>query len=328
MDSGTLQSIPGACNASFRQVPHRSGPTNHSRRDVGEAGLAGLNLSDQDLSRPGDPDTLGDGHFYPATLVRALATMWLFSGLRRSEIVRLRVGCIRWERLPTSSSEHPVCFLHVPVNKTGTALSKPVDSVVGRAVELWEQMRPPQPSSLDLKTGEQVHRLFSHRGRGISNHYINDVVIPLLCKKAAVPLNDARGRITSHRARATIASQLYNAKEPLSLFELQEWLGHSFSRINPALHKDNAHETGQVVQDAGYFARNLRAVAVLIDQDVIRHGSPPDEPWKLTIWVTATAPTIFSTSARIAWPALAATSTCPWSRVRHKASRRSRIYFG
>jgi integrase len=35
-----------------------------------------------------------------------------------------------------------------------------------------------------------------------------------------------RGRITSHRARATIASQLYNAKEPMTLFELQAWLGH------------------------------------------------------------------------------------------------------
>ncbi len=34
-------------------------------------------------------------------------------------------------------------------------------------------------------------------------------------------------------------------------------------------------------QDAGYFARNIRAVEVLIDQDVVRRGSPPDEPWKL-----------------------------------------------
>ena len=182
---------------------------------------AGLNLSDQDLSRPGDSDTLGDGHFYPATLFRALAIMWLFSGLHRSEIVRLRIGCIRWERSPNISSEPPVCFLYVPVNKTRTAFSKPVDGVVGRSIELWGQMRPPQPSSLDLKTGEQVHRLFSHRGRGISNYYINDVVISLLCK-AAVPLGDARGRITSHRTRATIASQLYNAKERSASFELQE----------------------------------------------------------------------------------------------------------
>ncbi|RXH58153.1 site-specific recombinase, phage integrase family [Granulicella sibirica] len=34
-------------------------------------------------------------------------------------------------------------------------------------------------------------------------------------------------------------------------------------------------------QDAGYFARNLRAVEVLIDRDAVRRGSSPDEPWKL-----------------------------------------------
>ena len=48
----------------------------------------------------------------------------------------------------------------------------------------------------------------------------------MLCHKAGVSQNDVRGRITSHRARATIASQLYNAKEPMTLFELQAWLGH------------------------------------------------------------------------------------------------------
>jgi len=242
---------------------------------------AGLNLTDQDLSKPDDPGSRGDGHFYPAPLVRALVVMWLFSGLRRSEISRLRVGCIRWDSGENSSSKRPVCFLHVPVNKTGTAFSKPVDGLVGRSAELWEQMRPPQPASLDSKTGEQVHRLFFHRGRGVSGAYINRVVIPLLCRKAAIPLEDARGRITSHRARATIASQLYNAKEPLTLFELQEWLGHSSPESTRHYTKITPTKLAKSYQDAGYFARNLRAVEVLIDQDAVRRGSSPDEPWKL-----------------------------------------------
>ena len=54
-----------------------------------------------------------------------------------------------------------------------------------------------------------------------------DALIPLLCSKAGVPSEDACGRITSHRARSTIASQtLTNAKEPMTLMELQRWLGH------------------------------------------------------------------------------------------------------
>ena len=242
---------------------------------------AGLNLTDQELSKPNDPEQRGDGHFYPATMVKALALVWLFSGLRRNEIARLRVGCIRWQNGEEKPDSQPVCFLHVPVTKTGTAFSKPVDGVVGRAVEIWEQMRPPQPASLDLKTGEQVHRIFSHRGRGVSPQYINLVVIPLLCQKAAVPLEDALGRISSHRARATIASQLYNAKEPLSLFELQEWLGHRSPDSTRHYTKITPTKLAKSYQDAGYFARNIRAVEVLINQDAVRRGSPPDGPWKL-----------------------------------------------
>ena len=60
----------------------------------------------------------------------------------------------------------------------------------------------------------------SHRGRRVGPTYINAVLILLLCRKAGVPLEDARGRITSHRARATIATQLYNAKEPMGVSEL------------------------------------------------------------------------------------------------------------
>jgi hypothetical protein len=33
-------------------------------------------------------------------------------------------------------------------------------------------------------------------------------------RSAGVPIGDKNGRITSHRARITIASQLYNAKGP------------------------------------------------------------------------------------------------------------------
>ena len=246
---------------------------------------AGLNLSDQDLCRSKNRASIGDGHFYPALLLRALVTVWLFSGLRRNEILRLRIGCTRWQasenRDATTTNDRPrICLLDVPINKTGAAFTKPVDAVVGEAVAAWEAVRPPQPRWLDEKTGERVHILFSHRGRRVGINYINDVVIPLLCRKAGIEAEDARGPITSHRARATIASQLYNAKEPLTLFELQEWLGHRspestrhYTRISPT-------KLAKSYEDAGYFARNLRAVEVLIDQDAIRSGTAASEPWR------------------------------------------------
>lgn len=216
LHSCTLQSLPGARNVTLSSLPHRPAPRIIQDDVWAKLLWSGLNLPDQELSRPSDPEARGDSQCYPVTMVKALVLVWLFSGLRRDEIGRLRVGCIRWQDGEEQPASRPLRLLHVPVNKTGTAFSKPVDGVVGRAVGAWEQMRPPQPASLDRKTGEQVHRQFSPRGRGLSPNYINHIVIFLLCRKAAVPLDDARGRISSHRARATIASQLHNAKESLN----------------------------------------------------------------------------------------------------------------
>jgi hypothetical protein len=38
--------------------------------------------------------------------------------------------------------------------------------------------------------------------------------------------------------------------------------------------------TAKSYADAGYFARNLRAIEVLVNQDVVRSGRPATEPWK------------------------------------------------
>ena len=110
--------------------------------------------------------------------------------------------------------------------------------------------------------------------------YLNRTLIPLLCRKAGVPAEDARGRITSHRARATIATQLYNAREPMNLSELQAWLGHRSPESTRHYVKVSPTKLAKSYGDAGYFARNLRAVEVLIDQDAIRSGVAGGQPWK------------------------------------------------
>lgn len=160
--------------------------------------------------------------WYRIVMVRALVVTWLFAGLRSDELARLRVGCIRWQREDTRVagtdeilSANAVCWLDVPVHKTGTAFTKAVDLIVGEAITEWERVRPAQAASVDLKTGELVHYLFWYRGQRIGKAYRNRSVIPALCRKAGVPHEDARGNMTSHRARSPIASQRYNAKEPL-----------------------------------------------------------------------------------------------------------------
>ncbi|MFQ5859039.1 MAG: tyrosine-type recombinase/integrase [Anaerolineae bacterium] len=247
---------------------------------------AGLNLTTEDLACT---------KTYPIELVRALAIVWLFTGLRSDEIVRLRVGCVRWQAAdvtiqPTGETlpkavhracrDDAVCLLDVPVNKTGTAFTKPVDPVVGEAIEAWERVRPPQPRFPDRKTGERVPFLFCYRARPLPREYINRGLIPMLCRKADVPLEDARGPITSHRARATIASQLFNAREPMSLSELQAWLGHRSPATTQNYVAPEPTKLAKAYADAGYFARNVRAIEVLIDQDAVKSAAAAaGEPW-------------------------------------------------
>jgi integrase len=244
---------------------------------------AGLNLQAPDL-----PGTSA-GSYYPLELIRALALTWLFSGLRSDEISRLRVGCVRWQHEGQSIdgasrevlAEQAVCLLDIPVNKTSTAFTKPVDPIVGQAVEAWQALRPIQPERLDAKTNERVDLLFSVRAHPVAKNYINRTLIPALCEKAGVPTADVRGNITSHRARSTIASQLYNAKEPMTLFELQAWLGHRSPTSTQHYAKITPNTLTRAYTEAGYFSRNLRTIEVLVDRDAVASGAAAgSEPWQ------------------------------------------------
>jgi hypothetical protein len=156
---------------------------------------------------PADLPANASGPCYPMKLIRAITLTWLFAGLRSDEIVRLRLGCVRWQHdggpIAADSrrvlAKDAVCLLDIPTHKTGTAFTKPVDALVGQAIEAWQAERPDQPHLRDRKTGEHVDPLFAIRARRVATAYINDTIIPTLCRRAGVPVADARGRITSHR---------------------------------------------------------------------------------------------------------------------------------
>ena len=173
------------------------------------------------------------------------------------------------------------CLLDVPTHKTGTAFTKPVGPLLGQAIEAWQAVRPDQPKLLDRKTSERVDFLFAVRAKRVAKHYINEKIIPVLCAKAGVPAADVRGKITSHRARSTIASQLYNAKEPMTLFELQAWLGHASPETTQHYAKITPNTLTRAYKDAGYFERNVRTIEVLIDRDAVASGqAEAGEPWQ------------------------------------------------
>ncbi|MFE3270757.1 hypothetical protein [Streptomyces sp. NPDC059215] len=233
---------------------------------------AGLNLESVDLAQT------RSGHFYPFELVCAVSLTWLFSGPCSNEIARLRVGCIRWQLDGTPIAgdsqqvlaRDAVCLLDVPIHKPGTAFTKAVDPILGQAVDAWQAARPDQPKFTDRRTGELVDPLFAVRARRVCTSYINNTVIPMLCGKAGVPAADVRGNITSHRARSTIASQLYNAKEPMPLFA---WLGHRSPQSTRYYAKITPNTLSKASSEAGYFERNMRTIEVLVDRDAVASGA-------------------------------------------------------
>ncbi len=242
---------------------------------------AGLNLEPGDL--PFNAAHKGTAYF-PFEMVKAVTMTWLFGGLRKGEIRRLRVGAIHWEETQfqtDTQSPDRICLLDVPVNKTSSEFTKPVSYLVGEAIDAWEHIRPQQPSRLDPKTQEYVHFLFSYRNLSLGTDHINNYVIPMLCDKANIPQEDVRGKITSHRARSTIASQLASARQPMSILELMQWLGHTSAKATQHYVKIKPSKLTQAYTQAGYFDRNLRTIKVLLDQEVIRSGAcGHGETWK------------------------------------------------
>jgi integrase len=274
---------PARAFAAPRSLRALIGP---APRPIADDVWAKLIWAGLDLSRNDFP-ALKRRTSYPIAMSRALAITWLFSGLRSDELLRLEVGCIQQQQAAelTAAIEPDapggVCLLQVPVHKTGAAYVKPVDQVVGEAIAAWEAVRPQQPPRLDRKTGQPTSPLFLYRARPVTARFLNRSLIRVLCEKAGVPSSDARGAITSHRARATIASQLYNAKEPLTLFELQAWLGHRSPESTQHYARITPHTLTKAFTDAGYFARNVRAIEVLVDREAIESGAAvTGTPWQ------------------------------------------------
>lgn len=238
---------------------------------------ASLNLSDEDCA----------GVLYPPEFVRAVAVVWTHCGLRRDEIARLRVGCVRdvsdkviSEMVGEEGAKaaRGICILDVPVGKTNTEDSKPVGKAAADAIRAWEAVRPSQPAKLDQKTKEYTHFLFSYRAFQVGLDFLNRSLIPLLCQKAGVPREDVPGRkITSHRGRASAATWYYNTRNGMTLEELQVWLGHKH------IASTQRYVRPSRVRQAKRFAEmhaNSYLVEVILDREVVESGAAArGHPW-------------------------------------------------
>ncbi|MGK3131365.1 tyrosine-type recombinase/integrase [Pantoea sp. C8B4] len=223
---------------------------------------ASLNLRQEDL--------LTEIH-YPLAMLQAMAVIWTHAGLRKNELLRLTTGCITPqadEIVKDDGSVIPpgtLCYLRIPAGKTSKAYVKPVAAVVKKYVDIWLAERPTEQAMLaDERTSEKVRFLFQYRGKPSCSAIINRTLIPMLCARAGVPVEDSGGTITSHRGRASAVTALASVPQGMSLYELMQWTGHStpqstmhYLRIRPT----------QLAASFVKADRVAHMISVLIDHD-------------------------------------------------------------
>ncbi len=237
---------------------------------------AAATLSAQDLS------TYGAG-LYPLAYYQAAALIWVTGARRSDEIRRLKVGCVSWEWAPEMYDEdgkqvepgEDFAYLRIPVNKMQREFWIPIPAYTAEAIEMWEQLRPKlQEPLIDRKEHKPIEYLFMTRNRLMGKPFLNDSVIPLLCKVAGlvdeggVPLRDAVGRITSHRARSTLATWLRS--NGLSLTYIAKLLGHTDLRSLPWYLREDKYQFARAVRKHNPLNRMVTAI---LDTEALKRGT-------------------------------------------------------
>ncbi|WP_172331664.1 site-specific integrase [Mangrovicoccus sp. HB161399] len=197
----------------------------HSPRVIDEEIWTKLISAAMELAYEDLPKFTSSIAYYPIEMVRAAALVWLFAGLRRSELHRLPLDCIFNARDLFPGIEEDSPLLVVPEIGKSRRYLKMIFPDAVEAIEKWKEVRPPHPKIPDPYDGKMEDFLFVHRGKLLSKRYIGESLIPSLCRKAGIDPVDSRGPIVPHRARSTMASELRGAG--LSLEEVAIWLGHT-----------------------------------------------------------------------------------------------------
>ena len=234
---------------------------------------AGLNLTAEDLPLHANRGGTGTP-WYPLELVRAIAMLWLFAGLRDDEILRLRVGAIRWQQQTDRDGERAGVSARRAdeqdrdrVHQAGRPASSATRSSAGRHV------RPAQPEvhgPQDRRAGRHAALLTAARGSARST---STGCWSRCC--AARPA--CRARTSAARSPAIAPGR----RSPPSSTTPRTRCRCSSCRRGSGTHRRSSTQhyaritpvtLTKAYTDAGYFARNVRTIEVLLDRDAITNG--------------------------------------------------------
>lgn len=249
--------------------------------------IAAATLSQSDLPQ---------GAWYPLSFYRALALVWVTSARRPNEIARLRVDCLREEWAPFMFDEdhQPVeqliihetaiqheqgerqesgpriCYLHIPAGKNRGPFWIWIPDYVADAIAAWKRERPrSQRKLLDQKDREEVEYLFCSRDTRVGPNFMNGSLIPALCAKAGIDVDDAKGRITGHRGRSTRLTLL--RRNGVGLEDLAEYAGHFDTKTIRRYVNQHPLQLHHIIKDADDVSRIIEGV---VDMRAAAQGLP------------------------------------------------------
>ncbi len=238
---------------------------------------------------------LPPGTRYSLTFYRALSLVWVTSARRPNEIARLRLDCLRedWEptmlgeeglpleRVTMNADRNPeqneaegtppkISYLQIPAGKSRGPFWIWLPDYTADAITAWKRERPPQQRKLlDRKDREEVDYLFCFQDLRVGASFINESVIPVLCKRAGVSTEDAKGKITGHRGRSARLTLL--RKNGVSLDDLAEYAGHVNTRTIRRYARQDPIQLHRTIQAADGLSRIIEGV---IDMQAAAQGLP------------------------------------------------------
>jgi integrase len=149
---------------------------------------------------------------------RAALLIARWSGARRDEICRLSVDCL--DSYPDGTPR-----LRIPAGKTNRERMVPLHDEAAEAIRYLLSIRPRACRGLrDSHTGLETHYLFTHHGKRYSSAYLFEVSLKRACDIAGLVTPDGRAKVTAHRFRHTVATQL--ARKGAKLNTIMRVLGH------------------------------------------------------------------------------------------------------
>jgi integrase len=149
---------------------------------------------------------------------RAALLIARWSGARRDEIGRLSIDCLG------SYPDGTPC-LRIPAGKTNRERMVPLHEEAAEAIRYLLSVRPKVGRGLrDSHTGLETHYLFMHYGKRYSSAYLFELPLKRACTVAGLVTPDGRAKVTAHRFRHTVATQL--ARKGAKLNTIMRVLGH------------------------------------------------------------------------------------------------------